>query len=244
MGKKRKPLEQRTAEDYMEAADGSIELAKVLAGQGGIGDQDFLERMARSDTNDEEWSGANTRKVPMMHRKGGFFYYESDSFQALEIPYRGQVYSMPIVLPRTKDGLVALERKMAEGKTFDDIATALVHEESVLVSLPRFKLKMHFMLRPVLCAMHAELAFSAAADFSNIGDEPVTISEVVHNAFVEVNEEGTEASAATAVLMLRGISARPSLKLKVFKADHPFLFFIRDRKTNTVLFSGRVVDPK
>jgi serpin B len=99
-----------------------------------------------------------------------------------------------------------------------------------------------FSLKPVLCALGAELAFSDEADFSGIGEGPLQISEVVHKAFVEVNEEGTEAAAATAVSM--GLCAvRPATEPVVFKADHPFLFFIKDRDTNAVLFSGRVLDP-
>jgi len=96
-----------------------------------------------------------------------------------------------------------------------------------------------------LCDLGAGLAFSDDADFSGIGEESLKISEVVHKAFVEVNEEGTEAAAATALgMMLCSTAMRPTAPPKVFKADHPFLFFIRDRKTNAVLFSGRVLDPK
>ena len=119
----------------------------------------------------------------------------------------------------------------------------LYQEEGIVVSLPRFTMETEFSLKPVLCALGAELAFSDDADFSGIGEEPLKISEVVHKAFVEVNEEGTEAAAATAVSMpLLGFVMRP-VEPKVFKADHPFLFFIRDRRTNAVLFSGRVLDP-
>ena len=96
----------------------------------------------------------------------------------------------------------------------------------------------------MLCGLHAELAFSDEADFGGIGEEPLKISEVVHKAFVEVNEEGTKAAAATAVGMVLCAAAMPPVKPKVFKADHPFLFFIRDRNSNAVLFAGRVLDPR
>jgi serpin B len=171
------------------------------------------------------------------------------------MPYKGRQLSMLVVLPkkqggllsllrgRMTDGLAALERKWVAQGTYQQV-TASLHSEDVIVSLPRFKMETEFLLKPVLCDLHAELAFSDEADFRGIGDEPLKISEVVHKAFVEVNEEGTEAAAATAVLMPRCAGlAGPTSPPRVFKADHPFLFFIRDRKTNAVLFSGRVLDP-
>jgi len=117
--------------------------------------------------------------------------------------------------------------------------------ETVIVSLPRFKIESEFKLRPALCALHADLAFSDEADFSGISEEPLKISEVVHKTFVEVNEEGTEAAAATGMGMVlsTGLGSKPP-EPKVFTADHPFLFFIWDRKADAVLFSGRVLDPK
>jgi serpin B len=101
-----------------------------------------------------------------------------------------------------------------------------------------------FSLKPVLCVLGADLAFSDDADFSGIGDEPLKISEVVHKAFVEVNEKGTEAAAATGVKMAMCGMIMELPEPKVFQADHPFLFFIRDRQTNAVLFSGRILDPR
>lgn len=128
---------------------------------------------------------------------------------------------------------------------YRQVTEGLDHEGEVIVSFPRFKLETEFKLKVVLCGLYAELAFSDEADFSGIGEEPLKISEVVHKAFVEVNEEGTEAAAATAMGMVlcAGVGSPPPPP-KVFKADHPFLFFIRDRKTNAVLFSGRVLDPR
>jgi serpin B len=208
-----------------------------------------------ADTRDEDWYGPNgTGKVPMMHRRGGYLYYDGGTFQALDIPYQGRQLSMLIVLPRKKagvlslllgrqkDGLTALESKWVAQGTYQRV-TAALHSEKVIVSLPRFQMATAFKLKPVLCDLGAELAFSDEADFNGIGEEPLKISEVVHKAFVEVNEGGTEAAAATALdLPLMSIRALP--EPIVFQADHPFLFFIRDRKTNAVLFSGRVFDPR
>ena len=138
----------------------------------------------------------------MMHQQGGYLYYEGDGFQALDLPYKGGQLSMLVVLPRKKDGLASLERQWAGGSTYRQVTDGLDHEETVIVSLPRFKMETEFRLKPVLCDLGAELAFSDEADFSGIGEEPLKISEVVHKAFVEVNEEGTEAAAATAVGMV------------------------------------------
>jgi serpin B len=196
-----------------------------------------------ADTTDEDWHGPDrTRKVLTMHRKGGYSYYEADGFQTLDMPYEGGQLSLLVVLPAEKDGLTALEARW--GTIHEQVTEGLHHEETVIVSLPRFTMETAFSLKPVLCALGAELAFSDDADFTGIGAERLKISEVVHKAFVEVNEEGTEAAAATAVGMVLEVAFRPPPEPKVFKADHPFLFFIRDRKTNIVLFSGRVLDPK
>ncbi len=199
-----------------------------------------------AETRGEDWHGPNdTRRVPMMHQENGYLYYECGDFQALELCYQGRQLSLLIVLPRKKDGLAAVERHWATKDAYRQVTDGLDYQETVIVSLPRFKLEIEFKLKPVLCGLHAELAFSDEADFSGIGEEALKISEVVHKAFVEVNEEGTEAAAATAVGMVlcAGISG-PAPLPKIFNADHPFFFFIRDRKTNAVLFAGRVVDPK
>jgi serpin B len=205
------------------------------------------EEFEKIATRDEDWYGkGGTTKVPTMHRSGGYLYYEGDDFQALDLPYKGEQLSMLVVLPRKKDGLAALENVWTAEGTCQLVVAGLHHEETVIVSFPRFKMETEFMLKPELCALGAGLAFSDDADFSGIGEGPLMISEVVHKAFVEVNEVGTEAAAATAVLAQSGCAALggPTPQPKVFKADHPFLIFIRDRKTNAVLFSGCVIDPK
>lgn len=147
-------------------------------------------------TRDEDWNAPDgIRKVPMMHRTGGYFYYENDGFQALELPYKGEQLSMLIVLPRKTNGLAPLESLWSAGSTYGQVTAGLRHEERVVVSLPRFEVETEFSLKPVLGVLGAGLAFSDAADFSGVGEEPLKISEVVHKAFVEVNEKGTEAAA-------------------------------------------------
>lgn len=197
-------------------------------------------RFNKANTTDEDWhSEGGVRKTPTMHQQRRYLYYEGNDFQALDLPYKGEQLSMLVVLPTKKDGLDVLESKWTAKGTYR-LVTSRLRNESVILSLPRFKSESEFELKPVLCDMGAELAFSGEADFSGICQEPLAISEVVHKAFVEVNEEGTEAAAATAVFITKG--PRPSAP-QVFKADHPFMFFIRERNTNMVLFAGRLVEP-
>jgi serpin B len=206
---------------------------------------EWEKEFEKSATKEETWFGSKTTaKVPMMHQKGSYLYCENNSFQALDLAYKGSQLSALIVLPRKKDGLAALETQWADGDTYRQVTQRLDHEEAVLVSLPRFKMETEFELSGVLRAMHADLAFSDEADFTGIADEPLKLSKVIHKAFVEVNEQGTEAAAATAETMTLCAGPRgPEPQPKVFNADHPFLFFIRDRKTNAVLFTGRFADP-
>jgi serpin B len=202
------------------------------------------QRFEKSETRDEDWHGpGGIRKVPMMHQRSSYLYYEDDTFQALDLPYKGEQLSLLVVLPRKKDGLPSLESKWTTGGAYRTLTAGLHHEETVIVSLPRFKMAAEFKLKPILCDLGVGLAFSDHADFSGIGEEPLKISEVVHKAFVEVNEEGTEAAAATAVAMVKCVAIMRPATPKVFRADHPYLFFIRDRKTNAVLFCGHVLDP-
>ncbi len=237
--KTRQKIKELVKRDFINA-DTRLVLTNAIYFKG-----QWDEAFEKSSTHDENWHGqGGTRKVPMMHQRGGYLYCEGDGFQALDLPYKGEQLSMLVVLPRKKDGLASLETNFAAGGTYQKVTARLDHEETVILSLPRFKMETEFKLKPMLCALGAELAFSDDADFSGIGEEPLKISEVVHKAFVEVNEEGTEAAAATAVGMVLCSAVMRPVAPKVFQADHPFLFFIRDRNTNAVLFCGSVLDPR
>ncbi len=201
----------------------------------------WKDKFKEADTREEDWHGPETRTAPMMHQRSDYLYFENSDFQALDLPYKGGQLSMLVVLPTKNAGLGSVERWWVAGDAYRQVTEAL-KEQKVIVSMPRFRMENEFSLKPVLCEL-AELAFSDEADFSGIADEPLKISKVVHKAFVEVNEEGTEAAAATAVGISLGSAVSPPREPKVFKADHPFLFFIRDRNKNTVLFSGRLIDP-
>ena len=179
-------------------------------------------------------------RVPMMHRTGSYAHHDAGSVQVLELPYRGERLSMVILLPKAKDGLAALEKALSPDALEGWLAG--LRDERVAVALPKFTATQAFVLNDTLKAMGMPLAFSPeGADFSgmNGGVGPLWISKVVHKAFVAVDEKGTEAAAATAVIMER-LAAPSGLE---FRADHPFVYLIRDRRTGAILFMGRVVNP-
>ncbi len=179
--------------------------------------------------------------VPMMTLDPQpFGYMENESFQCLELPYEGEDLSMLIVLPREADGLNRIEKGLS-AKAVKDWASAL-HRREVKVFLPKFKVESAFSsLRSTLMDLGLRDAFDPdAADFSGISEEPLFISDVVHKAFVQVDEKGTEAAAATGIIMrTTALPAPPA----VFRADHPFLFMIREHATGQILFMGRICDP-
>ena len=177
-------------------------------------------------------------EVPMMHQSGEFPYMETEDLQVLELPYVKGHLSMIVLLPRKVDGLGALEASLTADKLEGWLGE--LHKEEVSVILPKFQMTSRFELSEVLKALGMTDAFSLPpADFSGMGgSKDLDISKVIHKAFVDVNEEGTEAAAATHVVLAReGPPVRP------VRADHPFLFLIRDNASGSILFMGRVTDP-
>jgi serpin B len=180
-------------------------------------------------------------QVPMMEQKGTFGLRELDHVRILELPYIGKQLSMLIILPNDEEGLQNVENDLTE----DSLRSWLspLPEEKVLVYLPKFKITWGTLdLVESLIALGMKDAFVyERSDFSGMdGTRELFISRILHKAFVEVNEEGTEAAAATAVVMTKGVSPIQ----QIFRADHPFLFLIRDNTTGNILFLGRVVDPR
>jgi serpin B len=177
--------------------------------------------------------------VPMMNQKESFPYFQGDRFQVLELPYAGKDLSMVIFLPKEVDGLADFEKNLTAEKLAGWLGR--LREQEVVVSLPRFKVTAEFSLKDTLSSMGMAQAFSSAADFSGMdGKLDLWLSNVIHKAFVDVNEEGTEAAAATGVI----VAAKAVLRETVFRADHPFLFLIRERRSGSILFQGRVVNPQ
>jgi serpin B len=179
--------------------------------------------------------------VPMMNQTEQFPYLETVDFQALELPYVDNELSMIIFLPRRFDGLKEFEKTL----TTENISNWLskLRKREVIVSVPKFKMTSQFAMAPVLKSMGMTDAFRPnVADFSGMnGKRDLFISAVIHKAYVDVDEEGTEAAAATGVEMT--VTSVPS-RMPVFRADHPFLFLIRDNNTGSILFIGRLTNPK
>jgi serpin B len=180
-------------------------------------------------------------RVDMMKLTGRFRYLDEKTFQALELPYLGNGQAMVILLPKTNDGLAELEASLSFTMLEGWLKKLSSHR--VNVSLPRFKLTAELELKGALSELGMPLAFQPRkADFAGItGTRDFAISAVVHKAFVEVQEKGTEAAAATGVVM-RSAAMVPSTPA-VFRADHPFFFLIRDTRTGSLLFLGRLVRP-
>ena len=149
---------------------------------------------------------------------------------------------MVVLLPKRVDGLTEFEGGLSAKGLADWLAR--LRPRQVDVALPRFRIEARFELQKVLPAMGMPAAFGGKADFSGInGMRDLFISAVIHQAYGDVNEEGTEAAAATAVVMERGAAARPE-PIVSFRADHPFVFLIRDIRTKSILFFGRVTNPR
>ncbi|MEE4354963.1 MAG: serpin family protein [Desulfococcaceae bacterium] len=183
-------------------------------------------------------SDGTKTQVPMMYQKGKFVYSETEDFQVLDLPYRGEEISMRIFLPKKTDGLKNMEKKLSAEMLNIQLPE---FKREIMVYLPKYKISSQFMLADVLHAMGMTDAFGPSADFSGMtGNKELFISAVIHKAFADVNEEGTEAAAATAVVMTRKTGA---VRQAVFRADHPFIFMIRDNISGTVLFLGRVENP-
>jgi serpin B len=183
-----------------------------------------------------------------MNRTGGFRIAQKDGVTALEIPYKGGELSMMLLVPDEIEGLAAVEGAL-DAKKLDALVSAM-QVERVWVSLPKFEVRPgeSLSLGEDLKAMGMPLAFDRQrADFTGIASPPdpddrLVIAKVFHKGFVRVDEKGTEAAAATAVMAIRAgsMAQEPPRQLKV---DRPFLFLIRDNASGLVLFLGRVSDP-
>ena len=181
--------------------------------------------------------------VPTMSQTGSFGYYEDDDVQVLETPYDGNHLAMTWVLPRRAEDLDAVEAKLPSR------AEAWTTEGSprlTKVELPKFELRWSSSLVPALKSMGLSDSLTSDADFSGITSHPdgLYIGDVIQQAFIKLDEEGTEAAAATAVMMLAGSAPGEIEEPVAFIADHPFLIMVRSTETGAILFMGRVMNPE
>jgi serpin B len=206
---------------------------------------DWQTQFDKAQTRDEDFhlSAAQNVKAPMMHREGGFNYFDGGTFQILEIPYKSAELSMIVLLPNDVGGMFALEQSLTAPNTRQWLGQ-LRPVPKVIMTLPKFKMTQQFELQDTLGAMGMTLAFDAHADLSGMtGNREFSISAAIHKAYIDVNEEGTEAAAATAVVMRLMMARMQQPAPPVFRADHPFIFLIRDNRSGGILFMGRVTDP-
>ena len=201
----------------------------------------WLEPFVEIFTDAGLFTGLDGEKIPitMMHGSDfNFLYFQGDGFQAFQMPYVGGEVSMLVILPDEGD-YRDFESALTVG-TLDQILEGMVYTP-IRLTFPKFEFESEISLAQILADMGMPLAFSDAADFSGmIGTKDLFISDVFHKAYVNVDEEGTEAAAATAVIM--SVTSAPADPLEI-TVDRSFLFVIREHQTNTILFMGRVVEP-
>lgn len=208
----------------------------------------WANQFTKSQTQNEDFhlSGTNTVKADLMHQTKGGQYYRGPDFQVLELPYTNNELSMIVLLADSPDGLPALEKSLTAAN-LNKWTSALGFQKTIIITFPRFKVARQFELNSTLESLGMKQAFHAGqADFSGMtGDKGLSISAAIHKAYIDVDETGTEAAAATAVIMTAMAMAPhgPPPPPIVFRADHPFLFLIRDNSSGAILFLGRLTDP-
>lgn len=199
---------------------------------------DWLQQFDPAETRELDFSVTPARsvRVPMMGQVAEFAYGALPELSVLELPYDGEDLSMVFLLPARADGVSDLEAALTAENLAGWLAALAVTEVTVL--LPRFEFSTEFELRDPLIRLGMVTAFGPGANFTGMRDSGgLFIDQVYHEAFIRVDEEGSEAAGATAVV-IREFGSEPQ-----FVATHPFLFLILDRVTGQVLFLGRVVDP-
>ena len=209
----------------------------------------WVKQFAKDETKADKFfvSPGNSVDVQMMQRTdqdATFNYAETGGLQVLEMPYThssGKELSMVVILPEENESLASAEGSLS-GNGLSDLKSRL-SSQRVMVYFPKFKMETDYSLAGDLKAMGMPLAFSDNADFSGMdGTRNLVISDIVHKAYIDVNEEGTEAAAATGGIFTSKAIFQEQ-PVPVFRADHPFIFFIQDRDTGAILFMGRVMNP-
>lgn len=236
-------VEEKTAGNIQDLiTPGSLDPAALLVLVNAVYfNGSWASRFDPDQTRDADFhlSGSGETTVSMMHQRGEFRYGATGELKLLELPYADGKLSMVIILPEERDGLAKVEEQLNAGTLEGWLS--ILNKQEVEVYLPRFSISWGTAdISSMLKTLGMQTAFGPGADFSGIdGRGGLFVSRVLHKAFIDVNEEGTEAAAATAVLMKRGMPPQ----VPEFRADHPFLFMIQENSTGSLLFLGRTADP-
>jgi len=205
---------------------------------------DWQTQFNKAVTRDDDFhlSPSQTIKTPLMHSEEKLLYTADSSCQVVAIPYKSRELSMIIFLPKDVAGLPALEQSFTAASV-EKWLNELRGSPKIILTLPKFKMTSQFELGSALGELGMKQAFGKSADFSGMtGKRDLWISAAIHKAYIDVNEEGTEAAAATGTVM-RSMAMSYEQQPIVFRADHPFVFLIRDERSGAILFMGRVIDP-
>lgn len=229
--------------------DGSIDpLTRLILVNAVYFKGDWNEKFDPANTQEADFRLAEggSVKVPLMHLQKKKFDYgisrELNDVKALRLPYAGGKLNFVVLLPEHPEGINDLEKNLTVDHIINyERSFCLMPNKEVMVYLPRFKLEDSFDLGDTLSKQGMRDLFSTGADLSGIdGTRNLFVSKVIHKSFIEVNEEGSEAAAATGVMMM--VKGLP--RVYNFRADHPFLFFIQDKETGAIVFMGKYSQPK
>jgi serpin B len=202
---------------------------------------EWLKKFEKIRTNESTFftDEENQYKVDFMNTTEKLNYFENDAFQFVAKPYKDSDLSFCMMLPKELNGLEAIEKSL-NANFFNEILEKSSNKE-VWISMPKIKMESTYKLKDALKKLGLKSMFNSEANFSGIAKkEPLWFEQVSHKTYLDLNEENTEATAATSTVLR--IKGTPSYK--VFKADHPFLFFIIDNKTKAIVFVGRYVTPE
>ncbi|MDV4344013.1 serpin family protein [Methanoculleus sp. YWC-01] len=200
----------------------------------------WVEQFDANETTKEEFRVGpdETATVAMMHGNAVYPYAETEALQVLEMPYaHGNETELAMLVLLPKDDTLTAAEEALDAERLAGLRESLV-SQNVRVFFPKFTLDAEYSLPPALAAMGMPTAFTDDADLSGMdGTKDLFVTGVFHKAFIDVNEEGTEAAAATGVVVGGGVAP-------IFRADHPFVFLITEKDSGTILFMGRVVNPE
>jgi len=195
----------------------------------------FNKQQTKQDTFYRNGKDQDKQQVPFMQQEINLRHVTQQDLDALELPYEHPQLAMYVVLPKARDGLRDLEKKLT-GKQLRDIISRL-QQKQVKVQLPKFQVRSPVDLKTTLSKMGLDALFGNSADFSRMSDTPLKVDGGVHEAFINTDENGTEGAAATGYSIENRMVVLPSQE---FKADHPFLYTVVHKQTGAIVFLGKV----